>query len=356
MIYGYKEILDDLVEKYEQLTDEKLWSESETYKRFESVASELFALSCLENKTMKQAFAETASGEYLDFHARLKGITRKPASYARGKLKFYINEPSQENIIIPKSTVCSLEDSPFIQFSTDEQAVIPAGETYVFCDATAMKSGRSHNVKSGTVCVMVNAPVAVSGVTNVDEMSGGKDEESDSRLRQRIMSHYQIQQNGVNASSIENLIMKLDYIRDCTVIDSQVKGVMRVYVATNDDMLDSEQEEEIASCVSINRLFGARVAVILAHPKSFDLSVELHIKSGYEKENIEQKVYDALRDACLGVRIGDEIPFTALASAISDIKGIEKYIFSSPQAIGSAVYCYSYEQLLLGELAVEVIE
>ena len=38
--------------------------------------------------------------------------------------------------------------------------------------------------------------------------------------------------NNDGMGDIPGIISKLDYIRDCTVIDSQVKGVMRVYVAT----------------------------------------------------------------------------------------------------------------------------
>lgn len=356
MNYGYNEILEALVKEYEKLSDEALWSESEMYKRFEAIASELYALSCFANKNMKQAFAQTATGSYLDIHARLKDIERKPASFAKGKLLFSINEALDEDITIPKGTVCSVKDNPYLQFSTSQEAVIPSGELSVMCDASAIESGRAHNVKSGMITVMVNAPVGVGSVTNPQAFSGGKDEESDTHLRNRIMSHYSTAQNGVNASSIENLILGLDYIRDCHIPNAFLSGVMSVFVCTTDDFLDDGQIEEICSLIKIDKLFGAEVTVDLAFPASFSVSVEVHIKSGYEKDNIEQEVYDTVRDICLASRIGRPLEFNTISNALSKFDGIEKFRVTSPQALGDAVYCDYDEYLLLDSLAVEVIE
>ncbi len=356
MNYGYDEILNDLKQEYERVSGTALWEQSETFRRFEAIASELFALSCFANRNLVQSFPQSATGEYLDAHAAIRGVTRKPANEAEGTLTFSISEPSDGDIEIPEGTVCSVKTNPFLQFKTTQAAVIEAGNLSADCPAVSLEKGSRYNVKRGAVTVMVNAPVGVSAVTNSTAFSGGKDAESDSHLRQRVLSHYGIIQNGINASSIENLVMENDFVTDCHIANAAQYGRTKMYVSTIDDALSAERIALIKNCIEVNRVFGAVIDVQLAEPKSFDISVELHLTPGYGAAEVEDEVYDAVRDFCLGARIGTPIEFNDLANILSKLDGVKRFRISSPDALGDAIYCDADEYLFLDELAVEAIE
>lgn len=356
MIYGYKEILNDMISSYENETGEQLWKQSETYRRFEAVASELYALSCFANRNLRQAFAQTATGSFLDLHGQLYEVERKAANPARGTLTFCINEAADEDIEIPVGTVCSVKDNPYIQFRTTESAVIPAGELSAECNAVSLEAGSRYNVKSGEVTVMVNAPVGIGSVVNNGAFIGGKDAESDSHLRKRIMSHYGTAQNGVNNTAIENLVLKNDFVRDCYIPNAPEPGFIMVYVSTVDDIINSERVTAVAESIDVNALLGCDVFVDLSTPSNFTMSIELHVKPGYQNDNIGSRVEELVTEYCRGIRIGRSIEFSDIANAIAGVEGVKSFRISSPQAIGDVIYCLENDYLFLDGLAVEVIE
>lgn len=179
----YDEILSSMKSAYFNECGKCCDDNSNTAKRLEAVASELFALSCYGDHIFKQAFVQTATKENLDRHGQLRGCVRKSASKASGYLTFYVEEPATEKIIISKGTVCSVLNMPYIQFATTQSGAIEIGETSATVPADALGTGYAYNAKVGSVTVMVNAPIGISGVRNDTDFSGGYDDESDSAYR-----------------------------------------------------------------------------------------------------------------------------------------------------------------------------
>ena len=97
----FNDLVTQMKNSYFSVTGETLSEDSETAKRLEAVASELYSLSCYGDYIFKQAFVQTATGKYLDYHAQLRGVTRKTASSSAGEVTFSVIEPLEEDIIIP---------------------------------------------------------------------------------------------------------------------------------------------------------------------------------------------------------------------------------------------------------------
>ena len=155
--------------------------------RFKAVASEIYAAHTAADFALKQAFVQTATGEYLDKHAEMRGITRKGASRATGYLSFFVTQEYEENVDIPEGTICSVKDNPLIQFATNYRAFILPGDTGVTIEASALNEGEEYNVPADSITVMVNPPEYIYSVTNQRAFTGGSDPESDESLRQRII-------------------------------------------------------------------------------------------------------------------------------------------------------------------------
>ena len=71
--------------------------------RFQAVASELFSLGCKNDFLLKQAFPQTATGDYLDRHAAMRDIQRHTGTKAHGVLRFSVSQPTINDISIPIS-------------------------------------------------------------------------------------------------------------------------------------------------------------------------------------------------------------------------------------------------------------
>ena len=161
----YNEIINKMKAAYFERCGESVKAFSDTSARLEAAASELFSLACEAEFIFRQAFPQSATGEYLDFHAELRDIQRKQSSKAMGELTFSVIEAAESDVEIPKGTICSKADEVYVQFITTENAVISAGDTEVTVPASALENGGEYNAPAGTVTVMVNPPAGVDGVS-----------------------------------------------------------------------------------------------------------------------------------------------------------------------------------------------
>ncbi len=140
-------------------------------------------------RTVMIGFPQYAWGEWLDLHAKQVNLYRHPATYATGELEIK-GDPGTE---ILKGTVfctAATDDSSSIDFATDEDSII--GENgKVLVKVTALESGPESMLKADTITMMDEADDGITSVTNPVPTKGGKEEESDDDLFDRIILEYE---------------------------------------------------------------------------------------------------------------------------------------------------------------------
>lgn len=125
-------------------------------------------------------------GGYLDNIAALKRIFRKPAAGAITMLRFNISAIRTSATGIRAGV--RVRDENGNCFATNEYAEIPAGESYVDIQATAIEPGRKANgLPIDTIKYIVDPVPYISSVTNVVPSSGGDDVEGDDDLTYRTL-------------------------------------------------------------------------------------------------------------------------------------------------------------------------
>lgn len=348
----YDEILDSMKNAYFSECADAVDENSQTMKRFEILSSELFSISCYGDYIFKQAFVQTASGESLDKLGELRGCTRKSAAKATGLLTFSISQASEKDIVIPKNTVCSLDEKPYIQFATDESAVISVGELRVTVKATALESGENYNAPANRVTVMVNAPVSVETVTNDSDFNGGYSSEKDAAYRARILRHYSILPNGINCTSYENCVLTLDYVIDCKIVPASSDSCMMICVATKNGSITQEQKTEIADKISI--IDAAAVSYELKTAERYPISLKVNtcIMTGFDKNKIVNQMDYEIRELFSAARINEFISVSAMKKAVSNIDGLIDCSFYSQHMTDDGIYPDSCSILVLNELEV----
>jgi uncharacterized phage protein gp47/JayE len=133
---------------------------------------------------------DTATGSDLDQRAREikpSTITRETALFASGQVSFFRNG-IVGTTTIPAGTIVAAKDSlGQIQFRTTTAAQIVDGfDTVINVNVVALEAGARGNVQENTISQFVSRVPGVTSVTNPNELSNGRDRESDSRFRARL--------------------------------------------------------------------------------------------------------------------------------------------------------------------------
>lgn len=351
----YEQILDSMKGEYFKQCNTAVEEGSQIMRCFEILASELFSLSCYGDYIFRQAFVQSASGNNLDKAGELRGCIRKTPSKAIGTLSFSVSQPGETDIIIAKDTVCSVSGKPYLQYATVSDCIIKAGTLETAVDAVSLGAGDEYNAKPNTITVMVNAPAGVTAVTNKEKFDGGYTAESDAAYRDRILRHYNIDPNSINAVSNENRILTLDFVVDCSVVPRSDSRGMSVYVATKSNTLSADEKTDIAYTLPVLDSTGIEYEIQLAKRLQFDLLVNAHIMMGFDEQKIKAEIKNKLFGVISATRINESIPLSRLTKAVSDIDGLLDVSFYTDLIKGDSIMPNEFGVLSAADIEVSCI-
>ena len=323
--------------------------------RFKAVASEIYSVCAYGDYVLKQGFPQTATGEYLERHAALRGITRKTASRAVGTLTFSLAEALDKSVIVPAGTVCSVSGKPFVQFATDESVEIEAGSLSAEVSATALETGDDHNAEAGSVTVMVNPPDYVYSVTNELPFKGGWDAESDEALRERVISSYGSLRNRVSAASLREIVLSLDEVTDAN-FESNQDHIIHLNLKTRDGEISESLRDKINDLLGFATLCSVVVLCTPCREQLFSVSVEVKVYSGYDTEIIEKTVRERITQICSSEKIGQGYNASAVAAACGNIDGVQYINVYFGGYNSSSIYCSARNYLKLKSIEVNIHE
>lgn len=323
--------------------------------RFKAVASEIYSLCAYGDYVFKQGFPQTATGEYLERHAALRGITRKKPSRATGSLTFSLAQALDKNVSIPAGTVCSVSGKPFVRFATDKTVEIKAGELSAEVTATALEAGDEHNAAEDTVTVMVNPPDYVYSVTNAQPFIGGWDAESDESLRERVLSSYGSYRNRVSKESLREIVLSLEEVTDASFEPDQ-NHIMRVYLKTRNGEISEKLKEQISDMLGFAALCSTTIVYEPAKERPFNVVADTKVLSGYDMKAIANAVRERIIQQCSSEKIAESYRASAVAAACGDIEGIVYINIYFGESNASVVTCDSGAFLKLKNIEVNVHE
>jgi phage-related baseplate assembly protein len=182
-----KEIYDTIITELENGVNEPLFPGDERRIFGEALVPLFVAMHNAVNDAAKQKMLRYARGTVLNALAENRGIEREDAVVARTVMRFSVDEPLSENIIIPAGTRVT---GDFVRyFETAQTASLTAGVLYVDIPTVSVEGGNNYNnISTGEIHTLVdlsNAPL-IDDVMNIEVTAGGADEETDDSLRDRI--------------------------------------------------------------------------------------------------------------------------------------------------------------------------
>lgn len=149
--------------------------------------------SLLANHVLKNTFAATATGIYLDLKAWDVDIERKAATKTRGMITFF-KEDVQTPIVIPANTLIETAAIEGVTYRmlTLEEVLIVEGQAFgkVICEAET--AGAGYNLPAGYYSIL---PLGVTGITHVQNEAEwittyGADVEGEDELALRVRNQF----------------------------------------------------------------------------------------------------------------------------------------------------------------------
>jgi len=290
----------ELINAYETITNRTLYPADPERLLLDVIAYISSLLAFKTDWSAKQNLLAYAEGQYLDALAELYGISRLPAQKARTRLKFFTQQPTQADIVIPQGTRVAVNNE--IAFETVEQAVITAGQTEAYADAECQTAGAIGNgFTAGQINKLLDPlPYEIQAV-NITTSMFGADEEDDERFRERIrLSIERFSNAGSREAYIYHTKSAHVLIEDVKVF-SPAPGQVAVYFLLKDGELPSQEMIELVrQALNDERVRPLTDQVFVYAPEVVQYTVDIrywiHKKDEAKVYFIQQAVQKAVQD------------------------------------------------------------
>lgn len=144
-------------------------------------------------EVLRRGFARTTFGPYLDERAGEHGVVRKPATAARGVVRFTgtagLQLPAGTVVATPADAVSS---EASVEYQTLAAVTLDAGGTGEV-GVEALIAGKAGNVPAGVIDIMATPVRGIQAVFNPSLVTGGTDIEDDSSLLERYYTRIRSQ-------------------------------------------------------------------------------------------------------------------------------------------------------------------
>ncbi len=349
----YNQIYERMKNNYIESSGNNFDEASEIAVRMKVMAGEIFnAYSSLE-WLKRQMFASSASGEYLDYIARERGIERRQATKAKGVLTFSVEEASSDPILIPRGTVVVTPGSNPLRFYTTEDAVLPLMTMSVSVNAEAEVAGFAGNILAGINFLPVSVPTEIVQIRNNSRFVGGADTETDSSLRERIKDTYYCVPNGMNKAYYQQLAKKVEGVKKVGVVSfARGAGTINVYVSGNEDDISQAVVDEVAQVIQSEREINLDVQVFAAVKSPYNLNVTVKAKAGYTQNDVTELIAQAFEEYLSTIPMGGKLYLSSLGKYLLETGCIENYEFD--MSMTNAIVPGS-QYFVSGETVIEVI-
>lgn len=325
------QIYEQMLSVFEEKTGFRMQDTADLAVRLYAAAAQIESLYAYADWALVQSFPQTATGQYLDYHAALRGVTRQAGKKARGTLRFQIDAALMEDLPIPEGTVCTT--AGLVRFVTTQEGAILAGDLYADVPAEAEEAGAAGNAAAGTIVWMTKAPTGVAGVTNPAAFSAGGAEENDDALRARVLDSFTRLPNGANAAFYELRALQHPGAAAVKVIARyQGVGTVGVVVATQSGEANAALLEEIRQDLQAVREIAVDVTVMAPEITTVNVAVTIWPKAGVTYAAAKQAVQEALQAHFTGKLLGKSVYLATLGGVIYGTGKVDNYAISQPTA------------------------
>lgn len=230
-----------LVQGYERLSGETAQPGSPERVFIQWVASILTHERVLMNYTGNQNIPSRAEGENLDALAELMYLPKRPqAAAAVCTQRFYISEPQESAILVPKGTRVTSSGGPV--WETAEDAYISIGDSCTDTQVRCQTPGAAGNgYTPGQINTLVDIYDYYSKTENLTASDGGADEATDEEFYELMRASMDGYSCAGARGSYEYFAKQVSTGIGDVIANSPTPGVVKLYVLMDDGTLATNE-------------------------------------------------------------------------------------------------------------------
>lgn len=287
-------IESEIITQYETLTGRTLAAGDPVRLFLLAIASIIIQQRAYINTAAQQNLLSYARGQYLDALGLYMNVSRLEASRAVTTIAFTLSQSLANDYTIPAGFEVT---NGVVTFATDEDLIIPAGETVGTVSATCNASGGVGNdYLAGQIATIVTPLTFLATAQNITTTTGGAEVESDADYAERIrMAPNSFSVAGPAKAYIFHTFSVSSAIIDVSVA-SPTPGVVNVYPLLEGGQLpSSEILDEIAEHLSADDIRPLTDDVHVLAPETTEYTINVD----YWINESDKSRADAIRAAVI---------------------------------------------------------
>ena len=297
--------------------------------RLYAAAAQLESLYAYADWSRKQCFPQTATGEYLDLHAELHGVSREAAQAATGILSLCLAEALDFDLSIPEDTCFCVPGGPLYRIM--EPCIIPAGIRQVGVEAQCTVAGAIGNAGIAEICGMLDAPPYLAAVFNESSFSGGKEAESDEHLRLRVLDACRRKPNGANCAYYEALALTVpDITSAAATAGDPDDGWVTLCVSANYTSPTNDQIDAVYAALADRTELGVNLSVTSPTITPLNLVLKVWPAAGVPASSAIAAVYAAMEDYFADPLLRQGFYRAQAGNRIYNTGLVQNYTFTAP--------------------------
>jgi uncharacterized phage protein gp47/JayE len=332
---NFQEIVEEMLADFaSELGVDIISSASDIAIKAKVYSAQIEGLIFNQRFVLKQAFPQTATGQYLIDHAYPWNYEKKEATKATGTVKMGRKTGSTVDISIPAGTLFSTDTDIYgklVKGVTKENVILQAGMLEIEIAAEADSPGIGGNVPVGAFTVLNQPPAGIEYVKNDFPFLGGTDEEDEEVFRERFINGIRKPSLGGTKTDYENWALEVDGVTLAKCIPlNRGPGTVDVLIATASGQPSDDLVQAVWDHIETKRPIGADVLVLKPQIVTINVDVTISPKSGYTIEGLTESVNDAITSYINSVSVGGTVKLSAIINAVYDIPGIDDVEIISP--------------------------
>lgn len=270
------------------------------------------------------SYIDSAANTELTELVKILGVIRKDPIKAKGKVKFYREIPALMDYYIAEGTTIETypdQNGITVRFKTTKSVTLKTGDTEVIVDVEAEEGGIQGNVVSGKVASIIDPPMGIESVTNIEPMLGGEDQETDDDLRERAKLSLEAKGMGT-VDALKGNIEAIDGVNSASVVDmARGVGTADILILGDDIPMPQIVKDVIAS--EIKRVKAAGIDVIYIEPTVNKINITLSLvfdeTIAVVIAEVKDKVKIAIKNYVDNLKIGQTLYLNQLRKVILNV-------------------------------------
>lgn len=285
-------------------------------------------------EVIKLIFPQWSYGQFVDHHAKGRGLTRREATAAVGQITI----TGTADTVIPAGSVfstASVNGAAPVEYKTLERVTIPETES-IEVDVECTQTGTIGNTGPNTIVLVSSRITGLRSVTNAAAVTGGTEEETDESLIQRIEDYdMNLADNYVGSvADYKRWATSVDGVGSATIIPAQdTTGLVTIILTDSNGDPATEQ-----LCTSVynhimrpdnpdERLAPVNALLSVIPPATMEISIQATVELADDAtlESVTE-AFMAQLALYLPVALDDgEIKYTRVAAALSATRGVNDF-------------------------------